>query len=219
MSILLALIRRDIRLSFSQGWAGLSAVFFYLAVGVMTPFALGPEPKLLAQIAGGMAWLAALLASLLTLERLFQSDAEDGTLDALATSTVSMEFLALIKILSHWITTALPLLLATPLLALFLQLPPAKWLALLLSLVLGTPALSAIGAAAAALAVGVKRGGLLITVLVLPLVVPPIIFGVASIGAGAGSATAFKILAAFSLAACALSPFATAAALRLALRG
>lgn len=222
MSIAFALLKRDVRLSISQGLAGLSVVFFYLAVGVMTPFAIGPDPKLLAQIAGGMAWLAALLASLLTLERLFQSDVEDGTLEALATSGIALELLAAVRILGHWLTTAVPLLIATPLLALFLQLPTAQWFALLLSLSLGTPALSAIGAAAAALGVGVKRGGLLITLLVLPLVVPPLIFGVASLGVGAGSAassaTALKILAALSLAACALSPFATAGALRLALR-
>jgi heme exporter protein B len=216
MTGLWAVLVRELRLSLAGGWATASAVLFYLAVATMTPFAIGPQPELLAEIAAGIAWIAALLASLLTLERLFQPDVEDGSLDQLALSPVPLEAVAAAKIIAHWITTAGPLLLATPVVAILLQLPEAQWLTLLGSLLVGTPALSAIGAVAAALAVGVRRAGVLIGLLVLPLVVPTLIFGVGALDSE-GGATAIKLLGAVSLVALALGPFAAAAALRLAL--
>jgi heme exporter protein B len=213
MSAFTALVLRELRLSAAGGWASLTAVLFYLAVAVLTPFAIGPAPQLLAKIGGGMAWLAALLASLLTLERLFQPDSEDGTLDGLVSAGVALELIAAAKMLAHWLVTALPLLLATPVVAILLQLPETRWPLLLGSLLLGTPLLSALGAIAAALAVGVKRAGLLIALLVLPLSVPALIFGVGTLDPAA-SATAFKILGAMTLASVGLTPFAVAAALR-----
>jgi heme exporter protein B len=144
------ILSQELRLTFRGGWASLTSVIFYLAVAVLVPFAVGPDAQLLSRIAGGMAWIAALLALLLTLERLFQPDLEDGTIEQWISQGCALEIIALAKILAHWLTTAVPLLLATPLVAVLLQLTPQQTLQLMLALLLGTPGLSALGALCAA---------------------------------------------------------------------
>jgi heme exporter protein B len=207
------LLGQDLRLSFRSGWSSLTSVIFYLAVAVLVPFALGPDARLLALIAGGMAWIAALLAMLLTLERLFQPDLEDGTLEQWISQGVPLEILALAKILAHWLTTAVPLLMATPLVAVLLQLTAAQTMQLMLALLLGTPGLSALGALCAALAVSVRRAAVLISLLVLPLAVPLLIFGVAAQDAERGAA-ALRLLLAVSLTLLVIAPSGIKAALR-----
>ncbi|MEM6467911.1 MAG: heme exporter protein CcmB, partial [Pseudomonadota bacterium] len=166
---MIALLMRDLRLAIRAGGGFGLALAFFLIVVVLVPLSVGPNSDRLASIASGMLWLGALLACLLSLDRIFALDWEDGSLDLLATSPMPLEAVALIKALAHWVTTGLPLVLATPLFALMLNLPGHALGALLLSLLLGTPALSVIGAFGAALTVGLKRGGLLLSLLVLPL--------------------------------------------------
>jgi heme exporter protein B len=214
MSVFTAQLGHDLRLARRGGWASVTAVLFYLLVATLVPFAVGPDAPLLRLVAAGMAWIAALLAMLLTLERLFQPDSEDGTLDLWVAHDVPLLEIAAAKIAAHWLMTGLPLLVVTPVVAAMLQLDAAATGLLVLSLLLGTPALSAIGALCAALAVSVRRGGVLIALLVLPLVLPVLIFGVAVPDAQTHAA-ALRLLAAFSLAAVVLAPLGIRAALRL----
>jgi heme exporter protein B len=207
------ILSQELRLTFRGGWASLTSVIFYLAVAVLVPFAVGPDAQLLSRIAGGMAWIAALLALLLTLERLFQPDLEDGTIEQWISQGCALEIIALAKILAHWLTTAVPLLLATPLVAVLLQLTPQQTLQLMLALLLGTPGLSALGALCAALAVSVRRAAVLISLLVLPLAVPVLIFGVAALDPVRGAA-ALKLLLAASLILLVIAPSGIRAALR-----
>lgn len=213
---MLRLLARELRLAWVERSGGAIALIFFLIVVSLFPFAVGPQPQVLARIAAGVVWVAALLACLLSLERLFQPDAEDGTLEQLVTHGLSFEAIATAKIIAHWLTTALPLLLLTPLAAILLNAPAASWGLLAAGLALGTPALSAIGGVAAALTVGLRRGGILISLLVLPLAVPTLIFGVGLLDPLAGVA-ALKWLAATTLVALSVSPFAAAAGLRAAL--
>jgi heme exporter protein B len=212
---------RDLRLATRAGGGfGLSLAFFLILV-TLVPFGIGPEGARLATIAPGILWVGALLASLLSLDRIFALDFEDGTLEQLATAPMPLELVAGLKALAHWLTTGLPLALIAPALGILLNLPgPAMpWLAL--SLLIGTPALSVIGAFGAALTVGLKRGGLILSLLVLPLYVPTLLFGaeVARRGAEGGSlATPLAFLAAITLGAFALLPVAAAAAIRVNLR-
>lgn len=189
-------------------------------VGLLVPLGIGPEPGRLAPVAPGTLWIGALLASLLSLDRLFQADFEDGSLDILALSALPLEALVALKALAHWMTTGLPLTLIAPLLALTLQLPAPAYPWLLASLAIGTPALSFLGAIGAALTVGVRRGGLLLSLLVLPLCIPTLIFGArAVIAAGEGDPwSALTLLTGLTLFILALAPYAAAAALRIALR-
>jgi heme exporter protein B len=217
----IALLARDIRLAVRAGGGFGLALVFFLIVTVLVPFGVGPDPATLARIAPGILWVGALLACLLSLDRLFALDREDGTLDLLATAPLPLESVAAVKAAAHWIVTGLPLTLAAPALGLLLSLPPAAvpWMAL--SLALGTPALSVIGTFGAALTVGVRRGGLLLSLLVLPLYVPTLIFGAEVVRRGAGGlavATPLALLAAITLGAAAALPFASAAALRAGLR-
>jgi len=216
-----ALLRRDLRLALrTGGGAGLGLAFFLIVV-MLIPFGIGPDTALLARVAPGVLWVAALLACLLSLDRLFQADAEDGSLDILALSPLPLEGVVLIKALAHWLTTGLPLVLAAPVLAIALNLPESGYLWLIASLAAGTPALSALGAFAASLTVGLRRGGLLLSLLVLPLYIPTLIFGArcASLAANGNDALpAFLILAGLSLGTLAVTPFAAAAALRSQLR-
>jgi len=216
-----ALLRRDLRLALrTGGGAGLGLAFFLIVV-LLIPFGIGPDTALLARVAPGVLWVAALLACLLSLDRLFQADAEDGSLDILALSPLPLEGVVLIKALAHWLTTGLPLVLAAPVLAIALNLPESGYLWLIASLAAGTPALSALGAFAASLTVGLRRGGLLLSLLVLPLYIPTLIFGArcASLAANGNDALpAFLILAGLSLGTLAVTPFAAAAALRSQLR-
>jgi heme exporter protein B len=220
MSGFVALVGRDIRLAFRQGGGGLLAVGFFAVVCTLFPFGVGPEPEVLRRIAAGVVWVAALLACLLSLDRLFQADLEDGSLDLMALSPTPLELLVLAKCLAHWLTTGLPLVIAAPVLAALLNLDPAAWPVLVVALALGTPALSLIGAVGAALTVGIRRGGVLLSLLVLPLVVPVLIFGVAAVDAAASGLSPrphLLLLGGTGLFAAVLAPWAGAAALRLAL--
>ncbi|MEX0970605.1 MAG: heme exporter protein CcmB [Paracoccaceae bacterium] len=216
-----ALLLRDLRLALrSGGGAGLGLAFFLIVV-MLVPFGIGPDTALLARVAPGVLWVAALLACLLSLDRLFQADAEDGSLDIIALSPLPLELVVLVKALAHWLTTGLPLVLAAPVLAVTLNLPADGYGWLVASLLAGTPALSALGAFAASLTVGLRRGGLLLSLLVLPLYIPTLIFGArcaANAANGQPALPAFLLLAGLSLATLALAPFAAAAALRSQLR-
>lgn len=216
-----ALLARELTLALrSGGGAGLGLGFFAILV-LMVPLGTGPEPARLAAVAAGTLWTGALLACLLSLDRLFQADLEDGTLDVLALSPLPLEALVAIKALAHWLTTGLPLVAAAPVLALTLALPAPAFPWLLAGLAVGTPALSLLGAIGAALTVGIRRGGLLLALLVLPLYLPTLIFGARAAAAAAeGRAPwpAFLLLAGLTLFIAALAPFAAAAALRANLR-
>ncbi|MEE2634327.1 MAG: heme exporter protein CcmB, partial [Pseudomonadota bacterium] len=180
-----ALLLRDLKLALRAGGGFGLGLAFFLIVTVLVPFSVGPQSELLARIAPGVLWLGALLACLLSLDRLLALDWEDGTLDLMATSPLPLEAVVTIKALAHWITTSLPLVLAAPVLGILLNLPTAGFQWLVVSLLLGTPALSVIGTFGAALTVGLKRGGLLLSLLVLPLYVPTLIFGAEAARRGA----------------------------------
>lgn len=216
-----ALLVRDIRLATRAGGGAALALAFFAAVAALVPLGVGTDLKLLGRIAGGVLWVAAVLAALLSLDRLFQADFEDGSLDQIALAPLSLELSALAKIAAHWLTTGLPLTLLSPVLALLFDLPAQGYVALVVSLAVGTPAASAVGAIGAGLTMSVRRGGLILPLLVLPLLVPAVIFGAgAVISALDGLATgALLLLSAFSLAAVLLAPFAAAACVRLNLAG
>ncbi len=180
MTALSALILRDIRIALRVGGGALIGVLFFLSVVVLMPFAVGPDLKLLARLGPAILWLGALLASLLTLDRLFTADSEDGSLDLIVMSRNSLELACAAKALAHWIAAGLPLIVATPVLGLLLNLDGPATAAVALTLLAGTPALTFTGMIGAALAVTLHRGGLLLAVLVLPLSIPVLIFGVAA---------------------------------------
>ena len=216
-----ALLIRDLRLAVRAGGGFGLGLAFFLIVVVLVPLGVGPEREILSTIAPGIIWVAALLAALLSLDRIFALDFEDGALALLATSPLPLEGAALAKAISHWITTGLPLTLVAPLLGFLLSLEPGAYLYLWLSLLIGTPALSLIGAFGGALTVGLKRGGLLLSLLVLPLYVPTLIFGAEVVrrgAAGLDTMTPMLLLAGITTGSVALLPFATAAALRINLR-
>lgn len=220
MPAFLALFRRDLRLALHRGGdTGLVLAFFVLAV-VLFPFGVGPEAEVLARVAAGILWVAALLAALLSLDRLFLPDYEDGGLDLIVLSPLSLELAVLAKCAAHWVATGLPLAVVSPALALVVDLNPRAMPILALSLLIGTPVLSLIGGVAAALTLGARRQAVLLSLLVLPLYVPPLIFGAGAVEASAvatGAGADLLLLGAMTLAALALCPWATAAALRLAL--
>jgi len=215
MSGFWALVARDLRLGVRSGGGLAVGLGFFVIAVMMVPFGVGADMVLLARIGPGILWVAVLLAVLLSLDRLFQADFEDGSLDQLLMAPLMPEAMVLAKCLAHWLATAVPLILATPAVALLVALDPAALPGLVASLVIGTPALTLIGALGAALTVGVRRGGLVLSLIVLPLYVPVLIFGAGAAAAGLAS-PALMFLAAFSLAALALAPFAAAAALRAA---
>ncbi|MGH7115916.1 MAG: heme exporter protein CcmB [Stellaceae bacterium] len=220
MTPLYGIFRRDLGLALRQGGdTGLVLAFFVLAV-VLFPLGVGPEAEILARIAAGILWVAALLAALLSLDRLYQADYEDGGLDLIALAPLPLETAVLAKSAAHWVATGLPLVLASPLLALLVDLDPRAIPTLIASLLLGTPFLSLIGSVAAALTLGARRQGVLLSLLVLPLYVPPLVFGAGAVEASALGAAArpdLLILGALTLEALALAPWASAAALRQAL--
>ena len=218
---MIALLIRDLKLAIRAGGGFGLGLSFFLIVCVLVPFSVGPQAELLSTIAPGVLWLGALLACLLSLDRIFALDFEDGSLDLLATAPLPMEGTVAIKSIAHWLTTGLPLVIAAPLLGILLNLPPQGFGWLFLSLILGTPALSVIGTFGAALTVGLKRGGLLLSLLVLPLYVPTLIFGaeLARRGTiGMDTETPLLMLSGISLATIALLPFASAAVIRINLR-
>ncbi|WP_089173222.1 heme exporter protein CcmB [Bosea sp. AS-1] len=214
----LAILKRDLALAARAGGGGELALVFFLTIVVLVPFALGPDLNLLSRIGPAILWLGALLAVLIGLDRLFQVDEEDGSLELMRASALPLEGAVLAKGLAHWLTTGLPLALISPLLGLLVALPGDGVLPLFATLLVGTPALSFIGAAGAALAASLKRGGLIVPVLVAPLTIPVLIFGVSAANAALGGTvpfrTPFLILAALSLAAIVVGTLAAAAALR-----
>jgi heme exporter protein B len=218
MRALSALLRRDLRLAVRVGGGALMGVLFFLLVVTLMPFAIGPDLALLQRIGPAILWLGALLASLLALDRLFAADHDDGSLDLLLTGRAPLELAVTVKALAHWLTTGLPLVAATPMLGLFLNLEPRAIAAVALTLLAGTPALTLIGLIGAALGVALRRGGLLMPVLVLPLAVPVLIFGVAASNAAIVGpvpfGTPFTLLCALTLVSLVLGPLAAAAALR-----
>src|SRR6476646_368543 len=218
VNALLTLLVRDMRLATRVGGGALMGALFFLIVVVLMPFAIGPDLTLLARIGPAILWLGALLASLLTLDRLFAVDHEDGSLDLLLMSDTPLELAVAAKAAAHWLTTGLPLVIATPLRGLFMNLDAKASAAVMLTLLAGTPALTFSGLIGAALSVALRRGGLLLAVLVLPLTVPVLIFGVTAANAAIAGPTpfspAFTILCALSLASLVLGPIAATAALR-----
>lgn len=218
---MLALLIRDLRLAVRAGGGFGLGVGFFLILSALVPFGVGPDRAALAPVAPGILWVGALLACLLSLDRIFALDHEDGSLDLLATAPLPLEAAVAVKALAHWITTGLPLVLAAPVFGVLLQLSPAAMPWLVLSLLLGTPALSMLGAFGAAITVGLRRGGLLLSLLVLPLYIPTLIFGAEITRRGAEGAvvtTPLVFQAGITLAVLALMPFAAAAALRINLR-
>ena len=210
---MIGLLTRDLKLAVRAGGGFGLALAFFLIVTILVPFGVGPDAATLAPIAPGILWVGALLACLLSLDRIFATDFEDGSLELLATAPLPLEALVAVKALAHWLTTGLPLTLAAPVFGVLLNLPGPAFPWLVISLAVGTPALSMIGAFGAALTVGLKRGGLLLSLLVLPLYVPTLIFGADAVRRGGEG-----LAAGFTLGSLALLPFAGAAALRVNLR-
>lgn len=212
-----ALLRRDLRLAMRAGGGFGLGLAFFLMMAVLVPLGVGPEGALLSRIAPGILWVGALLACLLSLDRMFALDFEDGSLDLMAVSPLPLEGVAAMKALAHWLVTGLPLVLISPVLGLLLSLQPAGYVWLVGSLALGSPALSLIGCFGAALTVGLKRGGLILSLIVLPMYVPTLVFGAEAVrrgAAGADGLVPLLLVAALSLGSAALLPFAAAAALR-----
>jgi heme exporter protein B len=218
MTALAALLIRDMRITARVGGGALIGVLFFLVVVTLTPFAIGPDLALLKRIGPAILWLAALLATLLALDRLFAADHDDGSLDLILTGRAPLELVVAVKGLAHWLTTGLPLVICAPLIGLLLNLDLPAEGALTLTLLAGTPALTFIGLIGAAIAVMLRRGGLLLAVIVLPLTVPVLIFGVAAANAAIAGpvpfGTPFSMLCALTLASLVIGPFAAAAALR-----
>ena len=214
----LALILRDLKLAARVGGSGALGLVFFLMIVTLVPFALGPDLNLLARIGPAILWLAAVLATLLGFDRLFQADEEDGSLDLFRAAPVPLEVVVLAKAVAHWLATGLPLALASPLFGLLVALDGPSMLAVGTTLLAGTPALTFIGAVGASLTASVRRGGLIMAILVLPLMVPTLIFGVSAASAASGGtvpfATPFLVLIALTLIAAVVGTVAAAAALR-----
>lgn len=216
-----SLLMRDVRLAARSGGGAALALAFFALMATLVPLGIGADLHLLARVAAGVLWVGAVLAALLSLDRLYQGDFDDGSLDLIALSPLSLEQVALAKFLAHWFSTGLPLTLLSPLLALFFGLPGAGTEMLVLSLLIGTPAVSAVGAIGASLTLSLKRGGLILPLLILPLLTPVVIFGAGAVSAALDGLAngALGLLAAFSVAAVLISPFVTAACVRLNLAG
>jgi len=212
-----AVLARDLRLAMRQRGDSWTAVGFFAIAAVLFPFGVGPEAGVLARIAGGVVWVTALLAALLSLEGMFATDFEDGTLDQLILSGTPLPLIVLAKVAAHWAITGIPLVIVAPLLALTLHMPAEGYVPLIAALTLGTPTLSLLGAVGASLVLGARRGGVLLSLLVLPLYVPVLIFGTAAVEAGL-TGIAVKppllVLAGFLILALTLTPFAASLALR-----
>jgi heme exporter protein B len=207
-----AMLARELRLALRGGGDVLTLVLFFVIVGAIVPFAVGPDRELLARIAPGMVWVAAFLAMLLGLDRLFRPDHEDGSLILLRQADLPLSAVVAAKLIAHWLVAALPLIVASPFLAMLLAMDEPTFWRMLLSLLVGTPALAAFGAVGAAVTVAIRRGGLIAPILIAPLSIPVLIFGTGSITASQSGA-AMLFLAALSLMAVALAPFAAALAI------
>lgn len=211
------IILRDLRLALRQGLDAVMVLMFFVITVTLFPLGVGPEPNLLARMGPGVIWVAALLSTMLSLDRLFQHDYEDGSLELLMLSPVPLEALVLAKVAAHWLLTGLPLIVASPLLATFMNMPSEGLLVLMVSMLLGTPVSSFIGAVGGALTLGARRGGVLVSLLVLPLYIPLLIFGVAAVDAAIGGLSVkphLLFLGAMLAAAIPLATWAAAAALR-----
>ena len=221
MTPFMALVSRDTRLAIRAGGSAALALAFFAAVATLVPLGVGADLRLLGRVGGGVLWVAAVLAALLSLDRLFQTDFEDGSLDVIALSPLSLETISVAKIVSHWLTTGVPITALSPILGVLFGLPAKAVTVLSLSLLVGTPSVSAIGAIGAGLTLAIRRGGLILPLIVLPLLAPAVIFGAGSVLASldAMPGGALALLAAYSLAAVLLAPFAAAAAVRLNLGG
>jgi heme exporter protein B len=221
MSPFLTLLSRDLQLAARSGGSAALALAFFALVATLVPLGIGADLALLARVAGGVLWVAAVLAALLSLDRLFQGDFEDGSLDVIALSPLSLEATAAAKIIAHWLSTGLPLTLLSPVLALMFNLPGPGTLALFVSLLIGSPAVSAVGAIGASLTLSLKRGGLILPLIILPLLAPVVIFGSGAVAAALDQLSngALGLLAAFGIVAVLLSPFVAAACVRLNLAG
>jgi heme exporter protein B len=220
LTSLVATAARDLRMSLRQGSDAAMAILFFVLAATLFPFGVGPEPALLARIASGIVWVTALLAAMLSLDRMFLSDYEDGSLEQLVLAPQPLALLVLGKVAAHWLSTGLPLILVAPVLALMLDMPSEGVPVLLFAMLLGTPALSLVGAIGAALSLGARRGGTLAALLVLPLVLPVLIFGVSAVEAsltGLGARPHLLLLGAITAFALPLAPLVTALALRQAL--
>lgn len=219
MSAFLALVKRDMLLAVREGGAIGTALGFFLVVVALMPLGLGPDLVLLSRIAAGVLWIALLLAALLSLGRIFETDHEDGTLDIMATGPLPLELVAAAKALAHWISTGIPLALLAPVLGILLNLDLKAYPVLVATMLAGTPAVSFLGAIGAALTLKARRGGLLLALLVLPLYIPTLIFGISAVSAatlGTGGLWASLLITiALSLGAIVLGPVAAAAALRI----
>jgi heme exporter protein B len=218
MSAFLAVITRDLRLGLRAGGEALTLVLFFVMIGVIVPFAIGPDSATLARLGPGIVWIAAFLSMLLGLDRLFRADDEDGSLMLLRHAILPLEGIVGAKMAAHWLLTSLPLIVASPVLAVLLGMDFPNWAMTVAALLLGTPGLVALGTIGAAVTVGLKRGGLIAPVLILPLSIPILIFGtnaVAAAGTTGISTSALLFLTAISLVTLVLAPFAAALALRL----
>ena len=214
------IVARDLRLAVRGGIGSLIAVVFFVIAATLFPLGVGPELNLLERIAPGVLWVCALLATMLSLGRLFQEDYDDGSLELITLGVMPLELVVLAKTLAHWLTTGVPLIIASPIIAILLNMSTDGFVILIVSLALGTPILSLIGSVGAALTVGLRRGGVLISLLVLPLYVPVLIFGVGAVESaifGLGGKSHLLILAGGLVGSLALTPWASAAALRMAL--
>jgi heme exporter protein B len=212
-----ALLARELRLAFKYGSDSLIVVAFFIVAAMLFPFGIGPDPAILQRIAPGVIWIMALLSVLLSLDRMFQSDFEDGSLELLTLGPHPLGLVVIVKVLASWLTSGVPLMAATPVLALLLNMDRAVIVPVLASMLLGTPTLTAIGAVGAALTLGARRGSVLLSLLVLPLYVPILIFGVGvveSVEAGGSVSAPLLMLAAFLLVAIVMAPLAAAAAIR-----
>lgn len=218
MSAFLALVRRDLKLSARVGGSGALGLIFFLMIVTLVPFGLGPDLALLGRIGPAILWIGAVLATLIGLDRLFQADEEDGSLDLMTASALPLEAVVLAKVTAHWLTTGLPLALAAPLFGLLVALDGTAMAAVAATLVVGTPALTFIGAVGAALTASIRRGGLILAILVLPLMIPTLIFGVSAADAARGGdipfATPLMMLAAVTLVSAVVGTVGAAMALR-----
>ena len=217
MSALAVLFRREIRLALRQSADSVMVIAFFVVAVVLFPFGVGPEPNMLARIGPGVIWVAALLAAMLSMDRMFMGDYEDGSPELLVLAPVQLEIVVLTKVLTHWLTTGLPLIVIAPLLFVMMNVPEDIWPVLLLTLLLGTPILSLIGSVGAALVLGARRGGVLLSLLILPLVIPVLIFAAGAGDAvlyGTGAKANLMLLGGMFLGALALTPWAAAYALR-----
>lgn len=217
MGTLLAIIRRDLSLVMRQGSDAFVVLIFFVVTVTLFPLGVGPDPLILQNLASGIVWVSALLAAMLSLDRLFQTDYDDGSLELLVLSPYPLELVVLCKCLVHWLTTGLPIMVISPVLALMLNIKTGAFLYLISSMALGTPIISLLGAVGAALVLGSRRSGVLIALLIIPLTIPILLFGVAAIQAateGYSASSPLMFLGALLLFSIALCPWVIASSLR-----